>query len=728
MKEWKKEKVPVELVRKLNETFKVDYITASLLARRGVTEPKQVQYFLEDDTFYLHNPFLFHDMERFVERVLQAREEQEKVCIFGDRDADGITSTVLLKQELDAMGLTVCWRLPEGDEPYGLTRKALEEVAHQGVSLVITVDCGISNQDEVAYARELGIDVLITDHHPATLAVPAAHAVIDPAVSGCGYPFSRLAGCAVVAKCIWALRFASTDFYQERIILLDAYPGNGTVIIEAVKMKNLVEEDRLIEEVVPGILKPHQSRMLRFLNCDVPILSLDTHIIVKLLNEAFGETIEIHVGELRTRFEEVLGQTAKKSLFSLMRLSRSIRYTKEATELDLLISLFKAYVLRSFPSLSLAYEDLLDLVAIGTVGDLMPMIDENRILVKIGMRVLSEGRRKELSPLLTKQNLIGRKLTTTDIGWQICPLINASGRLGRPQVAARMLLAPTMRSCEEEAQELIRLNHERQKQGEESWARLFPKAQKSHADYGGKFLIVEDEKVSRGLTGVMASRLLRHFNVPSMVLASIDEERVTGSIRSPADFNVTQFLHTLGDLFVDYGGHACAGGFSMEKCHLPSLQRRIALAIEDMEELVDKEKEPICIDAELPPDYLTPDLIHLVETFEPYGEANPPLQFLIQSAVVEDIQYLGNAKKGEEGHVKLKIAYGRYRWPALYWRAASYVGVTFDCQDTVDIVFRMTRNYYRNNETLQLTIIDLRRHKKSIEEIIEETGNYQSVS
>lgn len=727
MKKWQKEPVSVELVRKLNETYGVDYLTASLLARRGAVEPSDVRYMLETDVSHLHNPFLFDEMESFVDRVLQSRDEGERICVFGDRDVDGITSTVLLVQELRSMGIETFWRLPEGDEPYGLTMDGVRDAHARNVTLAITVDCGISNTEEISFARTLGIDVLVTDHHLAGSVIPAAEAVINPKLAGCGYPFAHLAGCGVVAKCIWALRFASSDFYREEMILLHACPGSTapggeTVIIEAVRMKNLVEEERLVEEIVPGALEPHQSRMLRFLDCGVPILALDADIERKLLAKAFGKGIDIHLGELRAQFERVLPQVEGKSLFSLKRMSKSVRYTKTASELDALVSLFNAFVLRSVPALSGGFERILDLVALGTVGDLMPMVDENRILVKAGMRAMTEGYRKELLALLTMQNLVGKRLSTSDIGWQLTPVINASGRLGKPQVAVNMLLAEDMRSCEEFAGELMRLNRERQRQGEDSWERLLPKARSSHGDFDGKFLMVEDATVSRGLTGIMASRLLKQFNAPSLVIAHLGDERVTGSIRSPQHFNVRDFLAAFEDLFLDYGGHRCAGGFSMERKHLDSLRRRITDTIALLEEQDDGSGEPVMIDAELPPGYMTPELISLVEIFEPYGEGNPPLQFLMQGAKVEDLQLLNRSKGSGPAHVKMQLLFGQYRWPALYWNASDEVGVGFDAGDTVDVVFRMGRNYFRNNESIQLTVISMRRHKKPIEEILGRRG------
>ena len=157
----------------------------------------------------------------------------------------------------------------------------------------------------------------------------------------------------------------------------------------------------------------------------------------------------------------------------------------------------------------------------------------------------------------------------------------------------------------------------------------------------------------------------------------------------------------------------------MEHKHLEALRSRVGEAIELMESRDDAEDEPVVIDAELPPDFLTPKLISLIETFEPYGEGNPPLQFLIRKAKVEELQLLNRSKGNGPAHVKMQLQYGQFRWPAVYWNAADEVGSLFDDQDEVDVVFRMGRNYFRNNESLQLTVISMRKHKRSIEQILE---------
>ncbi len=716
MKKWRKEAVSVELLRKLNERYGVDFITASLMARRGIVEPEAVQFILEKDISYLHNPFLFVQMERFVDRVLEAREEGERVCVFGDRDVDGITSTVLLVEQLQSMGIQTLWRLPQGDEPYGLSIAWLDEAAKEGVTLAITVDCGISAVDEVEYAHSLGIDVLITDHHLASAEVPAATAVIDPKIEGCGYPFAHLAGCAVVAKCIWALRFGLTDFYKEHHILLHAYPGKETIIIEAVKLRNLVEQERIVEEIVPSVMELHHSRVLAFLDAQIPILSLDVSTVQHLLHKAFGKAVQIHIGELRGEFERYVPLVAGRSLFALKRMSKSVRYSPQNSELDALISLFRTYVLYKESSLSSEYEQILDLVALGSIGDLMPMVDENRILVKTGLKVIEKGSRQGLVALMRLQNLLGKKLSVTDISWHVSPVINSAGRLGEPQSAASLLLASDPIQGEERAIKLIQLNKERQRQGEEAWEILLRKSRKTRDEYDGKMVVVEDNKVSRGLTGIMASRLLRHYGLPSLVLAHTDDNRITGSMRSLPHFSVHDFLAQFNDLFLDYGGHKCAGGFSMEAHLLPQLKEQIANTVAVMEE--QEQEEIVHIDAELPPEYLTPNLMEIVEVFEPYGESNPPLHFLIQGARVEQMQMLANTKKGASAHIKLQLAYGNYRWPALQWNGYDEISKVIDVQDEIDLVFKMDRNQWRNNETIQLSIVALQPHKTAIEKIM----------
>lgn len=705
--EWKKKAVASQDVKHLHEQYGLDPLTSSIMVRRGLTSPDQVKFHLESELTYLHNPFLFDDMEEVVDRINGSATEGERVRVFGDRDVDGITSTALLVQELQRMGIEVSYKVPEGDEPYGLTMEGVDLAYEEDVTLIITVDCGISNNSEIAHAHSLGIDTIVLDHHLAGEDLPPALAIIDPKISGCGYPFEHLAGCGVVAKVIWALRFSQTDFYHEECILLHAQPGHDTVIIQAMKVENLLVTDRVIEEINPGLLTPSQSKVLKFLSAGVPILVLDAASELAQLRQAFGKSVEIHLVDMRPEMESVMPMIKGKGLFALSNISRALKYSVHGRdELQVLFSLFSAYSIKKHPLLDSGYDAILDLVAIGTIADLMPMEDENRLLVKRGLKVLASGKREALLPLFTMQNLLGKVLSTSDISWQISPVINASGRMGKPSLAVDMLLAPDLGRAEELAGELLTLNKERQKMGEDAWERLASQAKESYEQTGSKLVVVEDSSLSRGITGVMASRLMKQFNAPAIVLATIGGTRVSASMRSPVEFNGREFLSVFEDLFLDFGGHACAAGFSMDVENLPLFKKRVMEEIDHMDCLQEVD-DSILIDCTLPVAYMTPEIIKVVEFFEPFGEKNPPLVLMMEEALIEDIQFMNNHKGGPR-HLKLTLAFGKYKWPALYWSAADRVGRDFDKGSVVDVAFRLGRNYYRNQASLQITILDLK--------------------
>lgn len=704
---WNKKPVVGTEVRHLNEQYGIDLLTASIMARREITSAEQVKFLVEKELTWLHNPFLFDDMETTVDRILDAKSEGERVRIYGDRDVDGITSTALLFLELQGMGIEASCRLPEGDEPYGLTQAGVDEAHRDGVTLIVTVDSGISNLEEIASAGRLGIDVIVLDHHLGGEELPPALAIINPKLAGSGYPFEHLAGVGVVAKVIWALRFAQTPFYGEEFILAHAQPGNDTTIIQAMRVQNLLVIDQVIEEINSGLIKADQSKAFAFLASGLPIFVLDEATERSQLKNAFGRAVDIHLTDLRPNFEAALPIVRGKGLFALSKLSRAARYSShQDDELAVLFSLFTAYVYKSHPSLDSGYEEILDLVAIGTIADLMPMEDENRILVQRGLKVLNKGQRTALIPLFTAQNLLGKVLSASDISWQISPPINASGRMGRPTVALDLLLSENLGQAELLTGELLSMNKERQRLGQEGWERILPMAQESFEATGSKMVVINDKEISRGITGVMANRLLRHFNAPALVIAHSEEGRISGSLRSTDAFHARDFLSTFSDLLLDFGGHACAGGFSAEERNLDPLLKRIHDRLDEMdcpEEAVGE----VSIDCTLPARYMSPAMIEVVEFFEPYGEKNPPLVMHIEGARIDAIQSLSN-KSGGANHLKLTLSYGEYRWPALYWESGERQGKDFDTGSLVDVVFRLGRNYFRNQESLQLVVIDIK--------------------
>ncbi len=706
---WKIRQAAYDDIKTLQERYGVNLVSARILAGREITTPEEVKFYLENDISFLHNPFLFEDMEAFCDRIHQAIEDNEKVRVFGDRDVDGITSTALLITELRRLGLEASYTVPMGDEPYGVTMDNIKKAIEEGITLAITVDCGISCFEEIDYAQSHGLDVLVTDHHLAGDVLPPASAIIDPKVEGCGYPFAHLAGVGVAAKCIWAIRFSQSQYYRAPVLLLHAYPGNGTVVIEAARVENMEITDRIAEEVVPGNLPEYSSRLLKFLSCGLPIYVLDKDEEMLQLRKAFPKA-DIYVYELRPKFEKVMPFVKGKSLFALNEVSRFARYTQIRSELDTLFGLFCAYIRTTNPLLYKKYQEILDLAAIGTISDLMPLTDENRIIIKAGFKSIENNPRDSLRPFLSLVNLLGKKLSTTDIGWQISPPMNASGRLGKPNVAIDMLLSQSQEEALNYAQQLIALNEERKKLGEEVWNKFHQKAQKSYESFGTKLVLVQDKSIPRGITGIFATRLLKFFKCPSMVITQTNDLRAIGSMRSNEGFNCHEFLSKYSDLFEDFGGHACAGGFSLPLDKVDELTIRISEDIDYMDCPVVDENENLVIDAVLKETEFNQSIMKVVEGFEPYGEQNEPIIFLIEGARIQSIQAMQNQKDPGSAHLRLMLSFGTYQWPSVYWSAGQKVGKEFNEGEIVDVAFKMGRNYYKNQESIQLTIIDMRRH------------------
>lgn len=702
---WTKREAPPQAVKDLSKRYGIDLLAASILARRGVTAPGEVLYFLEDDYRWLRNPFLFTQMEDAVDRILLAADEGEKVMVFGDRDADGITATALMVEALAQLGIEATWRLPQETEKYGLSKAAIDEHAAAFGSLIITVDCGISNHDEVEYASGLGIDVIVVDHHVLQAPeAPPALAVLDPKLSDCGYPFRDLSGCGVAYKLAWALRFAKSGLYKQDVALLNVRPAQDAYVIEALALSNLAVDGRISETVVPGMVDLNKTRLVPFLK-NRQIFVWDGELQRKLLAKALGKAAEVQCHDLRPDVAAIIPQAAGQSLLRLSSLSRSGKYSEsEQGELDTFASLFVSFALKSSGCGPEAERDALQLAALSTVADLMPLTDENRTLVRLGLSSLNKLPRRGFAELVARQNTTGKRLSSVDVSWLLTPVINAAGRMGQPDVALKLLLEADPVRRAELADRLVALNGERKQLGADCWEAIYPAACESAERSGGKYVIVGDKRINRGITGILASRLADTFKAPAVALTFMDDGSAVGSIRSARGFNVKELLDELAPLFIDYGGHDAAAGFSMDASKWPEFQRRAEVFLSGLS--LEEHEESIMLDAELPHDYVAPPLSELVERFEPYGEGNPALVFMAKAVPIAQADIVG---KSEKSHLKLVLDFGKSRWPALWWSAAPRLGREFSAGDRLDVVFQVGRNHWNGMETPQLVVLDAKK-------------------
>lgn len=701
---WEMPRLPKEAVDDFCQRFQIDPLVGAVLLRRNIEKPEELRFFLDEDLKSTHSPFLFMEMEDAVDRVLQARAEGEKVLIFGDRDVDGITSTALLTQRLRDFGLDVKWQLPMGDESYGLTEEVITGFAGEDGSLLITVDCGITSAREIDLARDLGIDTIVIDHHNPQDDIPMAVALINPKLDDAGYPFDGLCGAALVAKFLWALRFSQTSFYKQTFTLLNVRPGNESVIFEAIKMENMVEVDRLTENIVPGIGKPEQSRLVDFL-VGHEILVYDAKPQERLMRQVFGDRVDISLTDIAPEIAKTFPSLQGRSLMRMLQGSRLARFShRPPLEIEALMQLMVSFMYHAYPALFEEYKRDLDLVALGLVADMMPMRDENRILVRHGLESLSTTPRQGLRELLQYTKVYGKPISSKDIGWKIGPIINSTGRMGRPDRAVELLLSDN-RSSQEVTQllrEVVSMNAERKELGSAAWQKVYPLAKESFEQFGRRFLIVRDDSVHRGITGILAGRLCREFNAPAAVVAQLDT-RLVGSIRSMRGFRATEFLSRFEDLFETWGGHDAAGGFSLGIDSYSVFLQRITEVLPFMH-LEEQTEEVLAVDLMVPPVRMDEGLEAVEKILAPHGQEFPRLTYSFHGARIEDIQFLGKTQE----HVKLTLQMGPRKWPALYWNASDLVGSVLQKNAVADVAFHLERNYYGQSQNLQLQIVDLK--------------------
>ena len=714
MKNWIKKRITREDVGALYDKFGVNALTASILARRGITEGADVQFFLEDDLRFMHNPFLFANMEDAVDRILQAKDEGENVLIFGDRDVDGITSTAVLYDCLTSLGINVSWRLPGGTDPYGLNKNAVDEFEKNFGSLVITVDCGISNVEEIAYATEKGMDVIVIDHHTPPEILPSPAIIVNPKCEDSGYPFKDISGCAVVYKVVSALRFAASGLYKNEVALLaaTASPDGEECTIEVLKLQNLVEKGSLSITVRSGT-SISDTKLVDFLRGQ-QIFVWDEKSTSSLLAQIFGNGAEFNFMDLRGEVAKIFPAMGAASLSQLKSKSKLARYNPDQnTEIkgffNIFVTFVNAQISKQFPSYAKANERDLQLVALAALADIMPLKNENRIFIRHGIASMNKGNAREgLRELLSMQGLLGKRINATDLSWNINPALNATGRLGHPEIGLELFLEKDAGKRTEIAQKIIEMNNERKALGNEGWNFAALQAKQSIQKYGGKLCVIIDDsgeqKINRGVSGTIAGKLVNLYDIPSMAITIVDDNAI-GSMRSCRGFEVLSLLDKMADLFVSYGGHAYAAGFTFKKERLPDFLAALDKFVPEIE-LSNSEAEQINIDAEIPSDYLKPDLLAIVDNFEPYGEENRELTFMSKNLRICDAALIG---KTERQHLKLTFDLGKTKWPAMFWGGAESLHRDFDKGDNVDVLYQVGRNCYNGVETPQLIITDIRK-------------------
>ncbi|MBN2304644.1 MAG: single-stranded-DNA-specific exonuclease RecJ [Anaerolineae bacterium] len=563
--------IPPEVLDQLSAYHPV---IAQVLYNRGQDSAAKAHMFLRGGAEALHNPFTMHGMAEAVARIRQAIKDRELMAVYGDFDADGVTSTALLTQALDALGGRVMPYIPNRvDEGYGLNEEALQSLVEDGVSLVITVDCGIRAVEEVAFGSTLGLDIIVTDHHSVGEQLPPALAVIDPKID------------------------AKLRLEEGRI---NGYP----------------------EDMLAGV-----------------------GVAYKLADALF----RVSQRQDRRRF-------------------------------------------------SIQLEDLLDLVALGTVADLAPLDRlENRELVRRGLDVINRAHRPGIYELLRVARTEPGSISAMNIGYTLGPRINAAGRLDSAMIAYELLTAD-MPTAGELARQLQDLNTQRQTLTAEAVEVARGRALDA-ADIDLPLIFDAGPEFLPGIVGLVAGRLCEEFYRPAVVIEQGETES-RGSCRSIMEFNITQALDQCTELLVRHGGHAQAAGFTVRNENLPLLRDRLmALAAEalagcDLRPTMD-------IDAEVPFDYLTMDLAHHLQQLEPTGAQNPAPALLTRRMRVVDYKRVGQDGR----HLRLKLTNGTTFIDGIAFKLGHW---SERMPLHLDAIYRLEINEWNNTSRLQLNVQDLR--------------------
>ena len=537
------------------------YLLSTVLAARGVTTPEAAAEFLDRERKLTISPMLMRDMDKAVARIQRAIADEEIVAVFGDYDVDGITSTVLLMDYLKSCGVKCLRYIPRRiEDGYGLSKDAIQGLHDQGATLMITVDCGITGNDEVAFANSLGMDVVVTDHHECKETLPEAVAVVDPHRPDCPYPFKQLAGVGVALKLVLALG----------------------------------------------------------------------------------------------------GESREDALFA--------RYCT--------------------------------LAAIGTVADVMRMEGENRTIVYCGLEALPHTDFVGVHALLKEAGLLGKPITSIQIGFVLSPRINAAGRMGAADLAADLLETDDPAKAELLAKQLCDLNRERQAVEQAICADATEKIEKLRSEERSA-LVLSSADWHQGVVGIVASRLSEKYSCPSFMI-HLRDGTGKGSCRSYGGFNLFAALEACSDLLDGFGGHELAAGFTIPEGNIDAFRQRMNRYVRSASggELP---VSSLDVDAAITcPGEVTLDQVEGLNLLEPYGAGNPRPVFALLGATVDSLQSVGQGK-----HLKLRLSKGTCRFDAIFFSVtAEDCGVAAGSR--VDVAFYLQANTFRGTTTLQLQLIDIR--------------------
>lgn len=742
---WKVLSPDQKKLKELLEQFHYPEFITSILMNKGINTPDKINQYIKPSVLNLHSPFCFKDMRKAIERIEQALSKQEAILIFGDKDVDGVTATAIVHKFLQKLEANVVYRVPEGNENYGISKDVIQWAAMNEMTLIITVDCGITSIDEIEYANSLGIDVILTDHHEQREVLPKAYAVINPKAQESGYPFISLSGSSVAMKLIlgYVEKHHLPDYHGQEIVFLDIEttglnPTRDEIIeLGAVCMKDGVkigEFQKLIKPVqtvseeitkITGItnkmleeggipLKDALTSFVEFIGnrrlVGHNLIDFDMRFIAYALKK-----------ELQVVLTNPMEDTLKMSRVMLKKvndhkLNTVARYLglfvdekdlhRSVMDSWLCAEVYRRLLLNRTNKIMETIEEFMPLAAIGTIADIMPLVDENRNIVKNGLKLIQHSSIGLIS-LLRAINMNMERITSRDISWTVAPMLNSPGRVGEASYSIELLISNKIKESEDLVKEILTKDTTRKGIVDDGVEVINQKLDRDEVDLN-KIIFLASQDFTKGTTGLLANRLCNQYFVPAVIIA-IDKQQATGSIRALPGFNVVQMLDSLSDLFLQFGGHKSAGGFTVKIENLDALREGIYAYMKnvDPKDLVSE----ITIDAALENiDELNLSMIRYLENIlEPTGNGNEVPKMLIRKVKIATYRDIG--KTG--AHSLMTIQKGNKSISVTAWNWAHKLKPLFEGKEAAqafyDIVATPEINKYQGLEEAKLNLVDIKR-------------------
>lgn len=573
MKVWSVAKVNKERAIAMANKLEIPPLLAMMLDIRGITKEEDVINFLQENKDF-SDPFLMKDMDKAVERITTAVENGEKICVYGDYDADGVTSTSLLYSYLrDSLGADVMFYIPtRTGEGYGMNKGAVDKIHSLGVTLIITVDNGISAREEIDYANSLGIDTVITDHHMPSGAIPKAVAVVNAHQKDDKSPFKDFSGVGVAFKLVMAIEGEYADV------------------------------DSLLEN------------------------------------------------------------------FS-------------------------------------------DIATLGTIGDIVPLVGENRTLVKNGLRHIQNSDRIGINAMKQESGIAEKEINSSNVAFTLVPRINAGGRLGSSEKSVNLLLTEDEDEAVTIADKLGMDNRERQSIEKEILASIDEEVRRTPNIVNDKILVFAGKGWHQGVVGIVASRIKDIYDKPTIIIGIDDDGVARGSGRSVEGFSLCDAVFACSEHLTHYGGHPMAVGISLEKEKINDFRKAINAYCKDI-------KMPyniLHIDCKLNPNQLDLSILDSLSYIEPCGASNPSPIFGLYNMTVIATKEMGNGK-----HMRITLSRGQGQVPvyAVYFNH-NFQSCSYRNGDIVDVAVSLDRNIYNGQENLSVIIKDIKYSQSNNEELID---------